>query len=435
VKTLVLIAGQSKRFWPLTEKTLFPLCGTNLLELTTQRLKQAGCEDIILVGGAHNLADVAQHYPAYQTIEQKDLSLGMRGALLSALPLCGDDPVLVVCANDIIDPEGYRSLLVSSLQPSVDGAMLAQRRERYFPGGYLQLEEERITAIMEKPGAGNEPSDLVNIVAHVHNAPAKLLAALKEAPAGTDDGYEQALTNLFGTLTYRAVPYERYWQAVKYPWHLLELLPHLLGNIGEQSIHSSAVIHPSAVIDGPVVLGEGVRVFPHATVRGPCYIGPHSIVANNALVRGSSIGPNCVVGYSTEVKASIFAEHVWTHSNYIGDSIIGENVSFGAGSITGNLRLDEGEISSVVQGEKVSTGLHKLGVIVGQGCRFGIHTSVNPGVKVGAGTFVNSGCVLTEDIPDGRFLSWKDGSLHSTENRASAPLPAERNVYREGIKG
>ena len=37
----------------------------------------------------------------------------------------------------------------------------------YFPGGYLTLEGGRVTSVVEKPGAGNEPSDLVNLVAHV----------------------------------------------------------------------------------------------------------------------------------------------------------------------------------------------------------------------------------------------------------------------------
>ena len=67
-----------------------------------------------------------------------------------------------------------------------------------------------------------------------------------------------------------------------------------------------------------MVLGEGVRVLAHATIVGPCVIGARTIIGNNALVRGSSVGRDCVVGYNTEVKSSVLADHVWTHMTYLG---------------------------------------------------------------------------------------------------------------------
>jgi len=220
---------------------------------------------------------------------------------------------------------------------------------------------------------------------------------------------------------------------VKYPWHLLPLLEHLLGSVTGRTIHPSAEIHPSAIIDGPVVIGEGVRVFPHAIVRGPCVIGPRTVIANNALVRGSSIGADCVIGYVTEVKSSILADHVWTHTSYIGESVIGRNVSFGAGCITGNLRLDEAEIDSAVQGEDRKTGLTKFGTVIGDDCRLGIHSGINPGKKIGAGSFVASHALVTEDIPDRSFVRMKDGKLTVSANRATVPHPGERKQYAEKL--
>ena len=78
-------------------------------------------------------------------------------------------------------------------------------------------------------------------------------------------------------------------------------------------------------------------------IKGPAHIGENSIIANNSLVRGSMVGRDCVVGFTTEVTRSYLNKEVWMHSNYIGDSIIDSNVSFGAGSVTGNLRFDEAE--------------------------------------------------------------------------------------------
>jgi UDP-N-acetylglucosamine diphosphorylase / glucose-1-phosphate thymidylyltransferase / UDP-N-acetylgalactosamine diphosphorylase / glucosamine-1-phosphate N-acetyltransferase / galactosamine-1-phosphate N-acetyltransferase len=292
---------------------------------------------------------------------------------------------------------------------------------------------DRITGIIEKPGTGKEPSDLVNIVCHYHKDSTALFQALQDIDTTTDDGYEQALAHLFPTKRFTAVPYDSFWQAVKYPWHLLSLLPALLEEIKGQTIHPTAQIHPTAIIEGNVVIGEGARVLPCACIKGPCIIGDRTIIGNNALVRGSSIGNDCVIGYGTEVKSSVLADHVWTHLTYLGDSVIGENVSFGAGTVTGNLRLDEGQITSVVGEEKIATGTTKLGAIIGNDVRIGIRTAFNPGVKIGRGTFVSSGCLLEHDLPDSVFARMKDGRLVTSPNTSTAPKPESREKYKKGV--
>ncbi|MFH1443975.1 MAG: NTP transferase domain-containing protein [Candidatus Peregrinibacteria bacterium] len=432
VKAFLLLAGLSKRFWPLAEKSLFPLCGKTLLEIQIEHLRAAGIQEIILIGGKHNLDLARAAYPDVPSIEQEDLSLGMRGAMLNALPTI-KEPVMIVGGNDVVEPAAYTALIQEAATKGVDGALLAKRVTSYFPGGYLELTGKRISSIIEKPGAGKEPSDLVTIVAHVHNNPALLLEALHNVATNNDDGYERALDTLFKTKTYHAVPYEGAWHPVKYPWHLLSLLQHQLAGISKPVIHPTATIHPTAVIEGNVVLEEGVRVFAHATVVGPCVIGKRSIVANNALVRGASVGDDCVIGYSTEIKSSVLASHVWTHMTYIGDSIIGSNVSFGGGSLTGNLRLDEGDISSLVGEEKVSTGLTKFGVVIGADCRLGIRTTINPGMKIGGGTFVASGVQINKDVPEQSYVSMREGEMLIRENRMSAPLPEARKGFKKGI--
>lgn len=433
MKVLLLLAGQSKRFWPLQEKSLFPVCGKTLLEIQVSNLQAAGIKEIILVGGHHNLEQAKVLCPDLHIIEQEDLSLGMRGALLSALPSTGKEAVMVVGGNDVVEPEAYKTLMEAAVKKGTDGALLAKRVTTYFPGGYLKLNGERIETIVEKPGAGKEPSDLVTIVAHVHNNPEELLTELQKTRPSRDDGYEQALATLFQSKTYRAVPYEGPWLPVKYPWHLLALLQHELKKIQKPAIHPTAVVHPTAVIDGNVILEEGVRVFAHATIVGPCFIGKRSIVANNALVRGSSVGQDSVVGYSTEIKASILGNHVWTHMTYIGDSVIGQNVSFGGGTLTGNLRLDEQEIASAVGEEKIPTGLTKFGCIIGDDCRLGIRLTLNPGIKIGRGTFVSSGVLVDRDIPEQRYVSMKGGEMVVRENRTAAPGIEERETYRKMI--
>ena len=134
-------------------------------------------------------------------------------------------------------------------------------------------------------------------------------------------------------------------------------------------------------------------------IRGPVYIGANSIIGNNALVRDySHIGSNSVIGYSTEVKHSYIGDNCWFHSNYIGDSIVDDDCSLGAGTVLANFRLDEGNIQIEVGDNPVDTGYDKLGAIVGRGCRIGVNASLMPGVRVGPDSFVGPQLCLRQDL-------------------------------------
>ncbi len=425
MKTLLLAAGRSKRFWPLREKSLQRICGKTLIEHQLHCLREAGCEDITLIVGEHNMQELNVLLPNVPQIQQQNLDDGMRGALLTALPNI-TEPVLIVGGNDVVDSSAIRQVM-TALKGN-DGAILAKRVTEYFPGGYLTVSGNRITSIVEKPGEGKEPSDMVNIVVHAHNDPQALLTLLKSANSNRDDGYEVALAGLFKNHSYAAVPYEGFWQPVKYPWHLLRLLERFLPT--EQKIDATASIHASAVVEGPVVIGPGCKILPHATVRGPAYLGSNVTIGNNALIRGASIDDNCVIGYNSEVKNSVVGRDVWTHITYIGDSVVAENVSFGGGSMTGNFRLDEAEVLSVVQGEKVNTHCTKFGAAIGAGVRCGIQVGMNPGVKIGVGSFIAGGTYVASDVPDGSFVDMHAGELRIRPNKIQSPSPEERGVYR-----
>lgn len=397
------------------------------------RLRRGGYSEIVCVVGQHNQEWVRGLSPTVTTIVQGEES-GMRGALLAALPLCGNAPVLVV-GNDIIAADAYRELQEKfSHCPSLQGILLARKVEEYFPGGYLSLRNDRIAAICEKPGKGKEPSNLVNLIAHVHSDASLLLRAVATVPTGGDDGYEQALQLLFQKHNFAALPYNGTWFPLKYPWHPLCMLPAILEELPGH-IHPSASIHASAVVEGNVTIEEGVRIFPHATVRGPCFIGKNTIVGNNTLLWGSSIGCSCVMGFGTEVKASILGNSVWTHSTYVGDSVVGDNVCFGAGGVTGNFRLDEKQISSVVGQEKIPTGRRKLGAVIGKNCRIGMHVSISPGIKIGGGSFVGGAASISCDVPDRSFVSMEKGGMTIRGNVSTVPPPHDRLCFQGEVEG
>ncbi|HRH93447.1 MAG TPA: NTP transferase domain-containing protein, partial [Candidatus Peribacteria bacterium] len=58
MRTLLIVAGRSTRFWPLSDKNLWPVAGRALLQHQIDRLEEGGCTDVILVAGAHNMQEL-----------------------------------------------------------------------------------------------------------------------------------------------------------------------------------------------------------------------------------------------------------------------------------------------------------------------------------------------------------------------------------------
>ena len=107
------------------------------------------------------------------------------------------------------------------------------------------------------------------------------------------------------------------------------------------------------------------------------------------------IGDGCVVGASTEVKRSILLDGARApHLNYVGDSILGAGVNLGAGTILSNFRHDGREIRIPRGGERLGTGRHKLGAVLGDGVLTGCNCVLHPGTIVGRLTQIYPGVQL-----------------------------------------
>lgn len=386
---------------PIKDKNFLNFFGKPLIWHQIQILKSAGFKDFVIVGGAHNLSElgkVAKNAGVKaKIVEQKDLDLGMCGAVLAAEKFVKKEPALVMSGNDFVEKSAFEMVKKAAIKNEAESFIVAKKVAEYFPGGYLKVDKNGfIKGIVEKPGAGKEPSDLVNLVIHLHKNFEALCAELKKTKSGKDDLYETALDNLIKKgLKMKALKYGGFWQPIKYPWHVQAIFRYLF-SIQKKKKGTNVKIAKSAKIDKNVIFGKDVKVMDNAVIVGPTFIGDGSVVATNALVRESHIGENCVIGFSTEVARSFLGRDVWTHSNYIGDSIIGDNVSFGGGTVTGNLRLDEANIAD--------SGVNKLGAIIGDNVRVGINTSLMPGIKIGENSLVGAGIILAENVEANSFV-------------------------------
>jgi bifunctional UDP-N-acetylglucosamine pyrophosphorylase/glucosamine-1-phosphate N-acetyltransferase len=391
---------------PIEDKNFIKFLGKPLIEHQIENIKKAGIKDITIIAGAHNLASLKKLDPKIRVIEQENLDHGMAGAMMSLEKhLKKNEEIIVLSANDYLDLEAFRLMKKAASKSQAVMLMLAKKVKSYFPGGYIKVDSHnRVQKIVEKPGEGKEPSDMINIVLHIHRNPLDFIRTLKKLKTKNDDWYELAIDEMIKEgSNIEAVPFGGFWQALKYPWHILELQKYFLARIKKSKIAKTVQVAKTAVIKGSVVIGEGVRIFDHATVVGPVYIGANTVIANNSLVRESEIGDDCVIGFNSEVARSNLSDKVWLHTNYIGDSVLCDNVALGAGSVTGNLRLDEGEIKVTIQDKKIVSGTTKLGAVIGANSRIGINVSLMPGVKIGSGSFIGGGLAISQDIPNNSF--------------------------------
>lgn len=411
MKAVLLCGGVGRRMFPITEdKFLLKFLGKTLLEHQIQGAKEAGLAEFVIVANPQSISKIEKIVSSVPEIKvelsiQKE-PLGIADALKCASHLLNGD-IIVVNPNDVFESSAYPRLIEARKSASAISYLLGYEVGDYFPGGYLVVDDKsELKFIIEKPEQGKEPSNLVNILVHLHTDPKRLLEYAEAVQTTRDDVYECALDAMVkDKCQIKVVPYPGSWTPIKYPWHIFSAVRYFL-NQSREYISPSAHISERATIEGKVIISDNARVFENAVVKGPAYIGANSIIGNNSLVRDySHVGADCVVGFSTEVKGSYIGDGCWFHQSYIGDSVIGDGCSFGAGTILSNFRFDERNVPVRTDGRSIDTGLNKFGAIVGNNSRTGVNVSVLPGVKIGPSSIVGPNVCLTKDLePDSMAL-------------------------------
>jgi acetyltransferase-like isoleucine patch superfamily enzyme len=185
---------------------------------------------------------------------------------------------------------------------------------------------------------------------------------------------------------------------IRYPWDLLGLNEILVAAISEDCIRGT--IREMVSYEGCLELGEGSVLLPGVYIEGNVRIGKHCKIGPNCYLRGNTcIGDYCHVGQAVEIKNSLLLDHVSLgHLSYVGDSIIGPNTNFGAGTITANLRHDGKNHRSQVAGQLIDSQRRKFGAIVGANVHTGINTSIYPGRKIWPGACTRPGEIVSQDL-------------------------------------
>jgi bifunctional UDP-N-acetylglucosamine pyrophosphorylase/glucosamine-1-phosphate N-acetyltransferase len=414
MQAVILAGGVGKRIAPLginKPKAMFRVAGKPIIHHVLDRLKQAhtGIEELVVViGPGENaiqeyLGDGSQiGFKLKFAVQQKPL--GQANALLAARDYITQD-ILVLNANDIYDAKLLSELTQLGQSQSLDVALVGRVVDEPNKFGVMKLNSDgKLIGVVEKPPKGEEPSNIA--VLGLYYFSTAIWRAIDNTPMGeTDDQFERAYQKLIKPSGNDFISYEGPFESYKYPWDLFALNDLLLSEMPKKRISDTARISPTAVVDTNVVIEENVRVLEYAVIRGPAYIGSGSIIGNHTLIRGGvSLGQNCVIGHSTEVARSILGDNCWTHKNFIGDSILSDNCSFGAGTITANLRFDEKPVKVRIGEARISTGKKYFGVIMAENCRTGCNAVLLPGTKIGPNSAVGPGVIVGGHLAENKMI-------------------------------
>jgi len=189
-------------------------------------------------------------------------------------------------------------------------------------------------------------------------------------------------------------------------------------------------IEPQVVFDttnGPVLLRRGAEIHAFTRIQGPCVIGSGTMVFGGRI-SGSSIGEQCRV--HGDVSASIVVGHTnKAHEGFVGHSLLGRWVNFGAGTTTSNLKNTYGAVSLWTPRGVLNTGLTFLGTLCGDHVKTGI------GVRLSTGTVIGAGSNLFRDMPPTVVapFSWGSAAPYATFELGKFLEVARRAMERRGV--
>jgi bifunctional UDP-N-acetylglucosamine pyrophosphorylase/glucosamine-1-phosphate N-acetyltransferase len=428
---VILAAGEGKRMKSALPKVLQPLAGQPMLAhvIATARELRPAAIHVVHGHGGGAVRDAFAAQPDLVWAEQAE-QLGTGHAVQQAMPAVPDEARVLVLYGDV------PLITASTLRALVDGdgrlaVLAAEPDDATGYGRIVRDPEGRVAAIVEHKDAtdGQRRLRLVNTGLVAADAIA-LRRWLLELGNGNAQG-EYYLTDIFAQAAaeFSAAeivmvddPVET--EGANDAWQLAQLErafqqravralclagvrvadPARIDIRGVVEAGRDVELDVDVVLEGRVVLGDGVRVGPFcrlkdvvlgagtlvrahcdldgARTEGAVQIGPFA-----RLRPGTVLADGVHIGNFVETKnARLGTGSKANHLSYLGDAQIGSKVNIGAGTITCNY-----------------DGVNKSTTTIGDGAFIGSNTSLVAPVAVGVDATIGAGSVITKSAPDGQL--------------------------------
>ncbi|ODT07207.1 MAG: UDP-N-acetylglucosamine diphosphorylase/glucosamine-1-phosphate N-acetyltransferase [Mesorhizobium sp. SCN 65-20] len=412
--SIILAAGEGTRMKSSHAKVLHRIGGLPMVAHVARAAEAAGAGDISLVVGhaGDEVRKAAEGFAPKAEIFVQSERLGTAHAVLAArqaisrgyddiLVMFGDTPLVeadslaaartrlaegaavVVIGFRPPNPTGYGRLIEK------DGRLVAIREDKdcteeerkidFCNAGLMAIAGKEALKLLDQVGNSNAKGEfyLTDIVEIADKAGLAVVAteASFESVLGINNRAELAEA-------------EAIWQNRRRRRAMLEgatlIAPETVYFSHDTEIGTDVLVEPN------VWFGPGVKVAGGAVIHAYCHfesasIGPNAEVGPFARLRpGADLRENSKVGNFCEVKKAVVEKGAKVnHLTYIGDARVGAGANIGAGTITCNY-----------------DGYSKFFTDIGEGAFIGSNTSLVAPIAIGARSYIASGSVITEEVPE-----------------------------------
>ncbi|KUJ74074.1 bifunctional N-acetylglucosamine-1-phosphate uridyltransferase/glucosamine-1-phosphate acetyltransferase [Thiomicrospira sp. XS5] len=429
LKVIILAAGKGTRMRSSLPKVLQPLAQKPLLGHVVETADSLDCENIVTVIG-HGAEQVAERmaHPNISFAMQEE-QLGTGHAVQQAMPHFSDEDTVLVLYGDVplTRAETLQDLL-SLVDEQHPLALLTINLEDATGYGRIVRDvHHAVQAIVEEKDASPAEKSIQEVNTGILAASGRYLrqwlGRLSSDNAQgeyylTDiiamcvaDGFEVHTTQPESEIEVLGVNNKMQLQALerRYQQALAEELmvqgvtlidASRLDIRGRLDVGQDVQIDVNVVFEGQVTLGNNVVIeancvikdaeiadntvihaFSHiesATIGQACQIGPYA-----RLRPGTELAEGVKIGNFVETKkAQIGRGSKVNHLSYVGDTVMGQEVNIGAGTITCNY-----------------DGVNKHQTIIGDHVFVGSDTQLVAPVTVHDGATIGAGSTITKDAP------------------------------------
>ena len=339
MKAIILVGGKGTRLRPLTYETpkqMLPLVGVAMIECVLEALARHGVTDAVLSLGY--LPDrFTEAYPSNlisgvrvdYAVEPEPLDTA--GAIRYAASHGGVDETFLVVNGDVLTDLDISKLLEFHRFHGGEATIALHPVEDPSRYGVVPTAEDgRVIAFVEKPPRDEAPTNLINAGTYVFE-PSVLR---RIAPSGRVSIERDTFPALAADGALFAMADEAYWLDTGTPQTYLQANVDILN--GRQAFHefydivNGSWCHPTGSVDASATLVNsvvdrdcqvGVNVTLHDTV-----LLPGAVIEANCVVYSSIIGPDAVIGESSEPGATCVVgakERVAPASRLSGDVRLG----------------------------------------------------------------------------------------------------------------
>jgi bifunctional UDP-N-acetylglucosamine pyrophosphorylase / glucosamine-1-phosphate N-acetyltransferase len=434
IATIILAAGKGTRMKSDLVKVLHPLLGVPMLSYVVDlSLERLGAERTIVVAGFQaDRVQAAFTDPRIAFALQQE-QLGTGHAVLQALSFLNgfEGTVLILCGDvPLLKGETVRSFVEAFGRSGAGLSVLTTTVEN--PTGYGRIVRDgggRLLRITEEKDASPAEKTIQEINTGIYAVKRALLSeGLGEIGRENAQG-EYYLTDLVQIADARGLlctghpapdPVEVMGintradlaraEAVLRQEKLKDLMlsgvtvvdPGTTYVEGRVEVGRDTVLWPGCVLQGRTRIGEGCVIEPwckiaDSRIGNRVTVKTSSVISESVVEEGASIGPfahlrpladvraGARVGNFVEVKKSTVGRgSKVSHLTYLGDTIIGEGVNVGAGTITCNY-----------------DGAKKHKTIIGDRVFVGSNVALVAPVSVGDDAVIGAGSTVTKDVPGG----------------------------------